>query len=73
MTDQTVPETPEGSVESYVEIMRRIARHIGFLDGVAFGFVQSIAGGSLLSDEERVARIRNVIAAAALLDREAER
>jgi hypothetical protein len=70
---ETVPEKPYGSVESYREVLLRVVRGTSYLDAAALGLVQSILGDSLLSDEERVARIRNVIAAAAQLDREAGR
>ena len=72
MTDQTVPDPPYGSVESYAQLLRKVVRS-GSYPAATLGLVKSILGDSFLSDEERVARIRNAIAAAALLDREAGR
>ena len=71
MADQNLPpDPPYGSVESYTQLLRRVVRNADFLDAAALGIVQSIVGDGLLGDDMKVARIKNVVAAASLLDAE---
>ena len=64
------PDPPYGTVEYFTQLLRRVVRNSDFLDAAALGIVQSIVGEVYVNDEHKVQRVKNVVAAASLLDSE---
>jgi hypothetical protein len=70
MDPKVADRPPYGSVEEYVRLLRRANQRAPRLDAYALALVQVIANDEFVDDAVKVERIRNVAAAAELLDGE---